>query len=686
MTMLFNDLPNELKQRLEALKSATIKNTPEVRGERITNSLDQWLLDDEQKQLLSLNPWNIFFLGAAAYLFEVSDKKRNKSHACCGHIPGPDNPSDVSSDLITRHRNSFGINDEKQAGIIALICSEIKNNSIDSDSFYSGESIIYDNAPINIALLTGAVLLAAELDLTHPKTSQGIAAHMAATKQIPFELFHQSYTLTSVGKHAFLPGTIQVQINCCDPEVHRALKHHESLLQRLLHHINSQVSPRFLFSEIIFEIVPTGYTPLDMKFSVDSTAALQLFTGNRLYSDKRVFLRELIQNAVDACNLKKLFDANYTPHISIEFDDQIQIIKFRDNGIGMDRQWIEKYFLKIGISFYQSGDMKSMNQNRVDFNFISKFGIGFLSSFLVSDKIVIKTRKGTSPGLLITITNLQDYFDVRFAPNDCAVGTEVTLYLTESKINYCRSIEFIGYLKTNIRYLTIPVELFDHESKSVIIGHEKLEYDKDDYSGCSFVASLNFKDSKGYLFLRAIKNLNELFALEPARGGISIFQDGIFVTQTDSLLPEGARGSIIGRINLTGKDKCELSMDRNRIFWTEQQLQNIKRLVRLGIIDLANQLLTDTQTLSPPLNISQTLINQLAIFFNFNEIDDEMYRKLGKPIQKIIAKQFRDFIRVNVAHTHEHRDVPEADGYGEKWQQNILESFAKRSRPPLPES
>jgi hypothetical protein len=120
---------------------------------------------------------------------------------------------------------------------------------------------------------------------------------------------------------------------------------------------------------------------------------LQLFMGNRLYSDKRVFLRELIQNAVDACNYRKLTDNHYSPAIAIEFNDDVSTIKVRDNGIGMTRQWIEKYFLAIGISFYQSNEIRDVNRDpRIDFGFISQFGIWFLSSFQVADKIIIKTR------------------------------------------------------------------------------------------------------------------------------------------------------------------------------------------------------------------------------------------------------------------------------------------------------
>ncbi len=421
-----------------------------------------------------------------------------------------------------------------------------------------------------------------------------------------------------------------------------------------------------------------------MKFSVDSMAALKLFTGNQLYSDKRVFLRELVQNAVDACNLRLLFEDHYNPAITIDFDEQMGFVRFKDNGIGMDRQWIEKYFLKIGISFYQSGDIKSIQQNRVDFNFISKFGIGFLSSFLVSDKIVIKTRKKDSPGLLITITDLQDYFDVRLAPQDCPQGTEVTLYFNKIKNSYSRGMEYLCYLRTNIRYMTIPVNLLDHKGKTATLGQEKLAYDKEDRTDYIFlIAPLNFQDSEAYLFLKAKRDIDTVFALDSAKGGISIFQDGIFVTQTEALLPEGARQNVIGRINLGGKDRCELSMDRNRIFWNEQQLLNIKRKIRLGLVDLANQLLTQTQTMTPPLTVETRLINHLAIFFDFNEIDDEMYYRLDQSVRELITKRFRDFIRINFAHTGPKNNVPEADDYEEGWQKKVLKAFAKRSRPPL---
>lgn len=467
-----------------------------------------------------------------------------------------------------------------------------------------------------------------------------------------------------------------MKIKCRNPDIHRALKLHERAIQRQLHQVNRFASPRFLFSDVIFEIDPEGYTPMDLKFSVDTSAALKLLTGNRLYSDNRVFLRELVQNAVDACNLRKQFENSYEPQISIRFNDDISIVTVKDNGIGMDRQWIEKYFLTIGISLYQSSEVRNANQrSRIGFSFISQFGIGFLSSFLVARKIVIKTCKAGQAGLMISISNLRDYFDVRPMNHEFASGTEVSLHLKPSKINYCRSLEYTGYLKTNIRFLNVPVTFQDQDHNVIIIGQDQLSYENVKTSDIDFIAPLELNGSEGYLLLRAKKNVDHIFSIETAQGGVSVFQDGIFVTQVDYLLPEGARQHVIGRINLMGQDKCALSMDRNRVFWTDGQLTRLKKAVRMGLATAAERFLYAVEAQRVADHTRQSMINNLAIFFDFNEVDDDIYQRLCEPIRKIVEKRFRDFVRIHFAHTLRTEGIPEADGYGQNWQQRILDSF-----------
>ncbi len=656
-----------------------------AQGDRMLRCYDNWLLDDEQQQMLNGQPRDKFILSAASYLCDIglADGQGmppiaeafndHRAHAFF-------NPSLAtrSFQMICDKWQDLGVPDELLAGSIARAILPVGGPDGDNvDSVVSATKDL-DDATANLPLLAASLQLARALDLRSPVTVLQIIGHLPKDSGISPDKLAAYFHVVDAGAHPYLNGTIRLKIQCSHPEVHRALKHHERAVQQLLEKLNQRVRPRFLYSDVLYEIEPAGYTPIDLKFAVDSSAGLQLFMGNRLYADKRVFLRELIQNAVDACNYRKLVDNHYSPAIAIEFNNDVSTITVRDNGIGMTRQWIEKYFLAIGISFYQSNEIRDVYRNpRIDFGFISQFGIGFLSSFQVAEKIIIKTRKAGFAGLIITISDLRDYFDVKILEEDCPVGTEVTLNLKASKMNYCRSVEFTGYLKTNIRFLKVPVALKDNNGNTMTIGQEKLAYETDKSAGTVFVASLNFPESEGYVRLGAKQHDTHIRALDGAVGGVSVFQDGIFVTQTTALLPEGARQNIVGRINLQGQDKCELSMDRNRIFWTPDQLRNIKRVIRLGMVDVANQLLSTVQAQDVSENTLNSIINHLAVFFDFSDVDDVMFNQLSRPLREKVTKRFRDFVRINFSHTMRRNGIADADGYSEAWQQQVLQSFTK---------
>jgi len=654
-------------------------------GDRMVSCFDNWLLDDEQKQMLNVQPGAKFILYASTYLCDIGLTDGQELPPFAKEYKDDRAPTFFNQSLSTRtcrlihdHWQDLRIPNRQFVRIITRVC--LQAGTSDDGNFTSAESepTDTDESTVNVPLLAAYLQLCRAIDLKSPATILQIISFMPVDNRISPAKLEAYFNVADAGAHPYLNGTIRLKIQCTHPEVHRALKHHERSLQQLLEKLNQRIRPRFLYSDVLYEIEPDGYTPIDLKFTVDSSAGLQLFMGNRLYSDKRVFLRELIQNAVDACNYRKLTDKQYSAAIAIEFNDDVSTIKVRDNGIGMTRQWIEKYFLAIGISFYQSNEIRDVDRDpRIDFGFISQFGIGFLSSFQVADMIIIKTRKASFPGLMITIGGLRDYFDVKVLEEDYPVGTEVTLHLKKSKIKYCRSMEYTGYLKTNIRFLKVPVELTNRGGNTITIGREQLAYDTDKRASTVFIAPLKFQESEGYVRLGAKKNGTNIYALESADGGVSVFQDGIFVTQDTSLLPEGARQYVVTRINLMGQDKCELSMDRNRMFWKTDQLQNIKRVIRHGLVDVANQLMSAVQTQDVSVNTLNSIINHLAIFFDFSDVDDGMYNQLSEPIRRVVEKRFRDFVRINFAHTLRKNGIAEADGYSEAWQQLVLKYFVK---------
>ena len=144
--------------------------------------------------------------------------------------------------------------------------------------------------------------------------------------------------------------------------------------------------------KIIRMITPEGYLSGQFCLTLDQDRVLELLVGKNLYPDPSVFVRELLQNAIDAVRTRQQLDRNiprnWKPQINIHcWMDQEGYHWFRieDNGIGMDEDIIQKYFLKVGCSYYTSSDFQREKYRcnaDEDYSPISRFGIGILSCFM----------------------------------------------------------------------------------------------------------------------------------------------------------------------------------------------------------------------------------------------------------------------------------------------------------------
>lgn len=148
------------------------------------------------------------------------------------------------------------------------------------------------------------------------------------------------------------------------------------------------------------EIQSEGYMSGDFCITMDQTKILDLLTGENLYDNRDVFVRELLQNAIDATLLRAKMDADFVPEKSRidfwEWNDKDGNIWFRidDEGTGMTMGMLQRYFLKVGNSYYSSKeierDLRDHNQTE-KYHSISRFGIGFLSCFLCGDYAEVST-------------------------------------------------------------------------------------------------------------------------------------------------------------------------------------------------------------------------------------------------------------------------------------------------------
>ena len=135
-----------------------------------------------------------------------------------------------------------------------------------------------------------------------------------------------------------------------------------------------------------------GYESEPYRLVLDQDKVLDLLVGNNLYADQSVFVRELIQNAIDAVRTRQELDKNprrpWKPQISIRTwtdDEGYHWFRIEDNGVGMTKQTMLEHLLKVGSSYYSSDAFrreKLRHNANSDYTPISRFGIGILSCFM----------------------------------------------------------------------------------------------------------------------------------------------------------------------------------------------------------------------------------------------------------------------------------------------------------------
>ncbi len=647
---------DKLQHRIDGVRAALAGgNGSRELSERIIARVETWLLDDEQKAVVARTPLYLFYLEAAAYL--------KPAGSSIGY--GPDS----------------GIDDPIEAKAISDIIAACEGFAQDGrlDPSADGD---FRNSGVPILLLAAALALAERLELHHPATLNRIGHCIREQPVLQGNVLARAFEVQSIGPQPERADTVRVRIQCSNASAHSGLKHYETDIGRFLASLNKTVRPRFAFNHVRFEIQACGYEPMDYKFRVDGAAALQLFMGHTLYGDKRVFLRELVQNAVDACHLRSMMEPDYTPAITIQLNREENRITIRDNGIGMDRRWLEKYFLNVGISFYRSGEAGDISlQPALQRSFISNFGIGFLSTFLIADRIVVKTRRKGAGGLLITITDIGDYFDVRPAPDTLPTGTEVLLELKTNRLKGWRGMEYLGYLKSVARFVSIPIQFTDAAGHTTVIGCEPLNRFGDDASAHNFSAPLEIAPSRGWVLIRTRGDDERSIALDTSSGGLSIYQNGIFIDQSDDLLPAKARKFVTGRLDLTGEHVCELSMDRHRIFWPQKQLRYFRQAVLAAIAQAGGRLLNaaSPHELLPPSR--QRLEQTLASFFDITTMDDVLFQALPQGVRDLLRKQLRALLRTSLSKSdspgRDLLDIAEAQGFQHEWQQTVIKAMAQ---------
>src|SRR3954453_23426837 len=178
-----------------------------------------------------------------------------------------------------------------------------------------------------------------------------------------------------------------------------------------------------------------------LGFQTEVKQLLQLMIHS-LYSNKEIFLRELISNASDACDKLRfealtdpgLFEDDADLKIRVDLDRAARTITVADNGIGMSRQEVIDNIGTIAKSGTREFFEKLTGDEARDAHLIGQFGVGFYSSFIVADKVTVLTRRaGLTPehGVKWESDGGGEY-TIETVPRP-ARGTTVTLHLREGE-------------------------------------------------------------------------------------------------------------------------------------------------------------------------------------------------------------------------------------------------------------
>ncbi len=187
---------------------------------------------------------------------------------------------------------------------------------------------------------------------------------------------------------------------------------------------------------------------------------------NSLYSDKEIFLRELVSNGADACDKLRfealsdeaLYEGEAELRIRLQFDKEAKTITIEDSGIGMNREEVVENLGTIARSGTKAFFERLSGDQKKDANLIGQFGVGFYSAFIVADKVTVETRRAgltAAHGVRWESEAAGDYtLETIERPER---GTKIVLHLRDGEDDLLESWKLKSILHKYSEHLSLPI-------------------------------------------------------------------------------------------------------------------------------------------------------------------------------------------------------------------------------------
>jgi len=233
------------------------------------------------------------------------------------------------------------------------------------------------------------------------------------------------------------------------------------------------------------------------EFKAESKRLMDLMI-NSIYTNKEIFLRELISNASDA--IDKLHYTSLTDNkikvkksdfaINVAISKDARTLTISDNGIGMTKEELENNLGTIAKS--GSNDFKESKEHKKDIDIIGQFGVGFYSAFMVANKVEVISKSYGSDEAYSWVSTGVDGYSISSTTKD-TYGTDVILTIKdntdeESYDNYLDTYNISNLIKKYSDYITYPIKMeIEHQH----LKEKQNENDKDEYETIKEVETIN---------------------------------------------------------------------------------------------------------------------------------------------------------------------------------------------------
>ena len=213
---------------------------------------------------------------------------------------------------------------------------------------------------------------------------------------------------------------------------------------------------------------------MEKKFEADTGKILDIVI-NSLYSEREIFVRELISNASDAIDKKKYLaltnksinDTSDPFEIKIEVNSKENTIKISDNGIGMDEEDLINSLGTIarsGTKAFLEQFNKSKDDKKDDVNLIGQFGVGFYASFMVADKVEVLSKKAGTDKSWKWISDGKSGYNIEKGEKTNS-GTELILHLKKDAKEFLEGTRIQFVVRKYSDHISYPVKMLEVSKK-----------------------------------------------------------------------------------------------------------------------------------------------------------------------------------------------------------------------------